>query len=134
MTQSAKRGVAAFLTVVVAAATGLVTNIVTDKPLWAWWVAFTILVAVGASLQYYLSRDGTPEDSARPTMALGVGSVSIGGSSKATIKTRVAGQAQLNTPVQSHGVSATGPGSVAVGGDADGAIETEINQSPEETR
>jgi hypothetical protein len=134
VTQSAKRGVAAFLTVVAAAATGLVTNVVTDKPLWAWWVAFAILVAVGASLQYYLSRDGSPEDSARPTTALGAGSVSIGGSSRATIKTRVVGRAQLNSPVQPHGVTATGPGAVAVGGDAEGPIETEIAQSPEETR
>lgn len=134
VTQSAKRGVAAFLTVVVAAATGLVTNFVTDKPFWAWWIALTVLVAVGAALQYYLGRAGSSEGPAGPTAALGAGSVSIGGSSRSTIKTRVVGRDQPSSSVQPRGVTTTGPGAVAVGGDVEGPIETEVTQSAEETR
>ncbi|MGW4702579.1 hypothetical protein [Streptomyces sp. NPDC004285] len=132
MTQSAKRGVAAMLTVVTAGAVGLVTNIVTDRPAWAWWIALAALLVVGAALQYYLSRAAEPASAT----ALGAGSVAIGGSSSAPIRTRVAGPALPDGSARPrpHGVTAAGPGAVAVGGDAEGPVETDVTGNSEENR
>ena len=50
-----KRGVAAGLTVVVAAAVNVTTGMLTQHWAWAWWAATIVLVALGAATQIWLT-------------------------------------------------------------------------------
>lgn len=126
MSNVAKRGVAAALTVVVSAATGLITNIATEEAAWGWWTALLVLVVLGAALQYHLSRSSALESSA--VSALGDGSIAVGGTARAPIKTQVRRGATPSTAaVQPQGTAAVAPGSVAIGGDAESSVETEVD-------
>lgn len=123
VSNSAKRGGAAALSVVVAAASGVATNAATSKPTWGWCIALVVLVVVGAGLQIYLTLRPN-QDGPAPVAAQGPASVAIGGSSRGKIKTQSSGTASpSSTP--SNGIIAQGPGSVAIGGDNESSIETD---------
>lgn len=110
MSSIAKRGTAAALTAVAAAATGVVTNIATNGAAWSWWAALIVLVTVGAALEYYLSRQ--PDESGQHTVAaLGAGSVAVGGSSHASIKTKVHTPSTATPMSPTQGTVALGAGS-----------------------
>ncbi|MGW6817823.1 hypothetical protein [Streptomyces sp. NPDC055005] len=110
-----------------AAAVGVVTNLVTDSPSWALWVALIVLVLAGAGTQLYLN--GGAPTTAVPVQAVGHGSVAVGGTAHGDIVTRVSGPSSADQAGTGHGVTATGPGSVAVGGDALGSVETRSGAS-----
>ncbi|MFG2809529.1 hypothetical protein ACLQ2D_37095 [Streptomyces sp. DT199] len=114
-----KHAVVAGSSVVASVASGLVTNVVTDRPTWPWWVALGVLVVVAVVLQVALTADGG--DGPGP----GAGSVVIGGTAHEAITTRVS---------LSGGVTAQGAGSVAVDGDARGQISTDVEASADERR
>ncbi len=121
MASGAMRAVAAGATVVVAAASGVVTNIATQEPGWAWWVGLGVLVIIGVLLQVLISL----LDTGNKVTASGAGAVSIGGSAREKITTRVKGSGAAGSS-RTGGVSASGAGSVTVGQDAEGEISTEI--------
>lgn len=104
---------------VASAASGLVTNVVTDRPAWPWWVALGVLVVVAVVLQVVLTADGG--DGPAP----GAGSVAIGGTAHEAITTRVS---------LSGGVTALGAGSVTVAGDAHGQVSTDVEASADGQR
>ncbi|MFJ4245939.1 hypothetical protein ACIP17_35695 [Streptomyces iakyrus] len=114
-----KRAVVAGSSVVASAACGLVTNVVTDRPVWPWWVALGVLVVVAVFLQVVLTADGA--DGPGP----GIGSVAIGGTAHEAITTRVS---------LSGGETAQGAGSVTVDGDARGRISTDVEASADGQR
>jgi hypothetical protein len=114
-----KRAVVAGSSVVASAASGLVTNVVTDRPAWPWWVALGVLVVVAVILQVVLTADGT--DAPGP----GAGSVAIGGTAHEAITTRVS---------LSGDVTAQGTGSVTVTGDARGQVSTHVEASADGPR
>src|SRR6478736_8776583 len=105
-----KRAVVAGSSVVASAASGLVTNVVTDQPAWPWWVALGVLVAVAVVLQVLVTADGGGQ-------APGAGSVAIGGAAHEAITTQV--HLTGNVPAQ-------GAGAVSVAGDARGQISTHV--------
>jgi hypothetical protein len=53
-----KRGAAAGLTVVVAAAVNVATGMLTQQWTWAWWAATIVLVVLGAATQIWLTVAG----------------------------------------------------------------------------
>jgi hypothetical protein len=117
------RALGAGASVVIAAATGLVTNIVTEKPLWGWCIGLGALIIIGVAVQVWLSLG---QSSAMQVNATGAGSVAIAGSAKGAVRTHVSGSAQdPSTAKAEQGILAHGPGSVAIGGDA-GTVETDV--------
>lgn len=127
MTSTARRGVAVALAVVVATASGVVTNLATDQPSWSLWTALIVLVALGTSIQLYLTYSPSP-GSHTEVAAVGPGAVAIGGSSQGEITTRAAGTA--SSPPQSNAaVAAHGPGSVAIGGDNESSVQTNARRA-----
>lgn len=123
MASGAMRAVAAGATVVVAAASGVVTNIATQEASWAWWVGLGALVIVGVLLQLLIGL----LDADRKVTASGAGAVAVGGSARKKITTRVKGVGAAGSS-RAGGVSASGAGSVTVGQDSEGEISTEIEQ------
>jgi len=126
------RAVAAGVSVIAAAVTGVVTALVTAHPSRGLWVALGVAVIVGAALQAavtYSKRDKSSGEhaSSQPVNASGAGAVALGGSAKEDIHTRVHGT-HFSAAVSDtrDGVTASGPGSVGVGGDAAGPISTEV--------
>ncbi|MFJ4536494.1 hypothetical protein ACIP39_11015 [Streptomyces tibetensis] len=119
MGRGVKRAVVAGSSVVASAASGLVTNVVTDRPAWPWWVALGVLVIVAVILQVVLTAEGG--DGPGP----GAGSVAIGGTAHEAITTRVS---------LSEGATAQGAGSVSVAGDARGQISTDVEASADGRR
>lgn len=117
---------------VVAAASGVVTALVTAHPSRGLWVALGVAVVVGAALQAavtYSERDKSPSEpsESRRVNASGAGAVAVGGSAKEEIHTRVHGKRfSAAVPDTGDGVTASGPGSVGVGGDTAGPISTEV--------
>ncbi|MFI5531880.1 hypothetical protein ACIA8O_25445 [Kitasatospora sp. NPDC051853] len=126
MSTVVRRSIAAAATVVVAAATGVATNVATDDAGTGWWVALGMLVVLGVALQVYLtvsSSDGGGTD----VTAAGAGSVAIGGSLRGSVKTKASGASgSAGAAPAQGGITAAGPGSVAVGKDVDGPIETDV--------
>ncbi|MGW9024714.1 hypothetical protein ACWGQ5_10845 [Streptomyces sp. NPDC055722] len=123
------RAVAAGLSVVVAAASGLVTNVVTERRGIAWWVGLVVLVVVGALLQGWLSLKERAEPS---VSASGPGAVAVGGTSRGPVETRVSGvSAGQPRTAGDTGVSASGPGAVAVGRDVEDAVRTDVQGVPQ---
>ncbi|MEV4787540.1 hypothetical protein AB0K53_19200 [Streptomyces tuirus] len=114
-----KRVVVAGSSVVASAACGLVTNVVTDRPAWPWWVALGVLVVVAVFLQVVLTADDA--DGPGP----GAGSVTIGGTAHEAITTRVS---------LAGGETAQGAGSVTVDGDARGRVSTDVEASADGQR
>lgn len=119
------RAVAAGLSVIAAAVTGVVMALVTAHPSQGLWVALGVAVLVGAGLQgwiTYRERSGS-----RPVRASGAGAVAVGGSSHREIRTHVRGvQVSPTEPGKDDGVAAAGSGSVGIGGDAVGRISTDV--------
>ncbi|MER6774742.1 hypothetical protein ABT389_33995 [Streptomyces bacillaris] len=111
---------------VISAATGMVTNVVTDNPSGAWWAALAVLVLFGVVPQVYLHRGASPEDSPPVVRATAAGAVAVGGSSYERISTKVVGVAGTAGGPVDQGVSATAAGAVAVGGEARAVIETDV--------
>lgn len=124
MSSIAKRGTAAALTAVAAAATGVVTNIATNGAAWSWWAALIVLVTVGAALEYYLSRQ--PDESGQHTVAA-LGAAQSQSAAPLTLRSRQKciphpPRLQCRQPrARLHWVRG-----VAVRGDAAAPIETEV--------
>ncbi|MEU9399547.1 hypothetical protein [Streptomyces sp. NPDC048242] len=74
MSPAVKRGVAAAVTFVVAAVVNIVTGVLTQHWAVAWWVAFAVLVVVGAALQVWVAAGE------RPAAGQRVSDVIVGGS------------------------------------------------------
>ena len=113
-----KRVAIASATVVVAAATGIVTNVLSSSWTLTWWLALGVLVVLGVGLQLLVGKKSI-------VSSTGPGAVGVGGSTSKRVTTRVRGK---------HGsgevdgeISAAGPGSVAIGGNADGEISTDVS-------
>ncbi len=124
------RAVAAGISVIVAAASGVVTALVTTHPSRGLWVALGVAVILGAVLQAAL----TFGDGKKPpgTQASGTGAVAVGGSAQEDISTHVDGShGPAATPSGRDGVSASGPGSVSIGGNAAGRISTDVTGDEE---
>lgn len=134
------RAIAAGISVVIAAAVGVVTVLATAHSSWGLWAALGALVVVGAVLQAAVAV--SERHSVRRVAASGAGAVAVGGSA-AEIRTRVQG-----TPVSPgalgtedvtassagpEGITAYGPGSVGVGGDVKGPVSTDVTSANDES-
>lgn len=110
---------------IAAAATGVVTALVTAHPSRGLWVALGVVVIVGAVLQAAVTY--SEHKRPRRVEASGAGAAAVGGSAQQEIRTRVHGKRTSRAvPDGRDGVIASGPGSVGVGGDAAGRISTEV--------
>lgn len=120
------RAVAAGVSFVLAAASGVVTALVTAHSSRGLWVALGVLVVLGAVLQAAVTMNErrTP----RRVTASGAGSVAVGGSA-GTITTRMTGTHEPAGAPGENGVTASGPGAVGVGGDVTGPVSTEVTES-----
>lgn len=122
-----KRSLAGGVAVVIAAAIGLVTNIATDRPSIAWWVALGALLVIGVGTQIWLT---SIEAQQATITAMGAGSVAVGGSTHGSISTRIRGASQSSPPASTQeGTNAQGPGSIAIGGEAKGDLTTDIEDA-----
>lgn len=126
MSAVAVRGLLAGASVVVATAAGIVTNVATDQPSLAWWVALGSLVILGVATQVSLTLFESHSPSAT---AAGAGSIAVGGSTHRSVTTRVReGMDSQSRPSTPNGTSAMGPGSIAIGGEARGDLSTEVGE------
>jgi hypothetical protein len=116
------RAVAAGGSVLAGALSGVVTNVVSDRPNLPWIVALAVLVVLMVALQVLLTVLDHPE----PAPPLGAGAVSVGGSSSGSIRTDVAGVRQV--PGRRSG---SGAGSVQIGGDSRAGIHTRVRDVEE---
>ncbi len=123
------RAVAGGVSVVVAAASGVVTAVVTAHSSAGLWVALGVLAVVGAVLQAaVIGRERLP---GRRVVASGAGAVAVGGSA-GEIRTRVRGKAASSgRSAGEQDVAAPGVGAVGVGGDATGPVSTNVSSSEE---
>jgi hypothetical protein len=119
------RAVAGGVSVIVAAASGVVTALVTTHPSRGLWVALGVVVIVGAVLQGAVTY-GDRRKAGRVS-APGAGAVAVGGSA-GEIRTKVHGSYGPPAVQGQDGVTASGPGAVAVGGDA-GPVSTDVTGS-----
>jgi hypothetical protein len=119
------RAAAAGITFVLAAASGVVTALVTAHSSRGLWVALGVLVVVGAALQAAVTIN---DRKTGRVAASGAGSVAVGGSA-ATVSTRVTGSHGPGGAPGEDGVSASGPGAVGVGGDVTGSVSTQVTEA-----
>lgn len=118
------RAVAAGLSAVAAAASGVITALVTAHRSLGLWVALGVLIIVGALLQVLVvTRE---PDHANPVTAVGAGSVAVRGSA-GEIHTQVRGLTASEPSPDGAGITALGPGAVGVGGDANGPVSTDVS-------
>lgn len=122
------RAAAGGISVIAAAAAGLVTALVTAHSSAGLWVALGALVIVGALLQAAVIAG--ERRSERRVTASGAGAVAVGGSA-GEIRTRVRGTVAPPGQSDEGGVVALGPGAVSVGEDATGLISTDVSDSEE---
>jgi hypothetical protein len=120
------RAAAAGVSFVLAAASGVVTALVTAHSSQGLWVALGVLVVVGAVLQAVVTMN--ERHAAGRVTASGVGSVAVGGSA-GTITTHVTGSRGPAATTGEDGVTASGPGAVGVGGDVTGPVSTEVTEA-----
>jgi hydrogenase/urease accessory protein HupE len=127
MSKIKRHGFVAALGFVVAAVSGVVTNIATGKSSWAWWITLIVLVVLGTTLQIYTSR--LPFQASQPSVtASGVASAAIGGSSHGRINTKATNaRATTSDRMQVEGITAAGPGSAAMEGNAMSPIKTSVD-------
>lgn len=124
-TVTARASLAA-VSVVVATAAGIVTNIATDEPNIAWWVTLGCLLLLGALTQVGLTLfEGRSSD----VTAAGVGSVAVGGTTRGSVTTHVQATGQQSSTSMVGGINAQGPGSIAIGGEALGDVSTDVTES-----
>ncbi|WKD35997.1 hypothetical protein [Streptomyces xanthophaeus] len=116
------RAWAAAGSVVVAALSALVTNLVTDSPSPKWWVFWAVLLVLGIALQIRVSAGS------EPVTASGAGSVAVRGRVSGNVSTRVRGTAVQGAPPPppGDGVAAVAPGAVAADGEVGGDISTDV--------
>jgi hypothetical protein len=119
------RAVAGGVSVVVAAAVGVLTALVTAHSSTGLWAALTALVVVGGVLQAAVI--GVQRRQA-PVVASGPGAVAVAGSA-GEIRTRVRGATNSAALSRWEGVVAPGPGAISVGGEAAGPISTDVSSS-----
>ncbi len=123
------RVIAAGMSVVVAAACGVVAAVVAVRPALGLWVALGVLAAAGAGLQMLVTAGERAGQ--RGVLASGAGAVAVGGAA-GKISTHVrAGQVPA-TATDGDGVIAAGPGAVSVGGDATGPVSTDVTGTEDE--
>jgi hypothetical protein len=116
------------LSVVLAAACGVVTALVTAHPSSGLWVGLGVVVVAGAVSQAAVTL-GERRERGR-VEASGAGSVAVGGSARGPITTRVrGGRVPPAVPGNQDGVIASGPGAVGIGGDA-GPVSTDVTGDP----
>lgn len=113
-----KRLATASATVALAAATGIVTNVLSSSWTLTWWLALGVLVVLGIGLQFLVGKKAA-------VSSTGPGAVAVAGSTAKRVTTRVRGK-QGSGQVKGE-ISAAGPGSVAIGGDAGGEISTDVS-------
>ena len=118
------RAVAAGVSVVLAAASGVATALVTSHSSIGLWVALGVLVMTGAGLQVAVAAGDRRRSSPR-VVASAAGAVAVGGSAGEII-TRAHGGHGPAVVANAGDVVAAGPGAVAVGGDAGGPVSTEV--------
>ena len=125
------RAIAAGISVIVAAASGVVTSVVTTHPSRGLWVGLGVAVILGAVLQAALTfGDGKKPQRAE---ASGAGAVAVGGSAQG-ISTHVRGtHGPAEAPSGRGEVSAWGLGAVSIGGDAGGRISTDVTGNENQT-
>ncbi len=116
------RAVAAGGSVLAGALSGVLTNLVSDRPTLPWIVALAVLVVLMVGLQVVL----TVLDHRGSAPPPGAGGVSVGGSSSGSIRTDVAGVRR----VPGHRTS-SGAGSVQIGGDSRASIRTRVRDVEE---
>ncbi len=116
------RAVAAGGSVLAGAVSGVVTNVVSDRPSLPWIVALAVLVALTAGLQVLL----TVLDHRGSAPPPGAGGVSVGGSSSGSIRTDIEGVRRVPGRHTSSGA-----GSVQIGGDSRAAIHTRVRDIEE---
>ncbi|WP_161983035.1 hypothetical protein [Candidatus Frankia alpina] len=116
------RAVAAGGSVLAGAVSGMVTNVVSDRPTLPWIVALAVLVALMAGLQVLL----TVLDHRGSASPPGAGAVSVGGSSSGSIRTDVDGVRRVPGRRTSSGA-----GSVQIGGDSRALIRTRVRDVEE---
>ncbi len=114
------RAIVAGFSAVVATASGVVTNVVSDHPTASWWVALGVLATVGVISQGVLT---VAEGKRREGTVGAAGSVHVRGNSGAPITTRVRGFAAESSTV---GGASLGLGAVYVDGDTHGYISTNV--------
>jgi len=107
------RAITAGVSVVVAAAVGVVTTLVTQHSSWGLWVALGVLVILGAVLQAAVT--GRDRAQSSKVLASGSGAMAIGGS-VGEIHTKVRASRKTRA-VHAHasedgGIVATGPGAM----------------------
>ena len=117
------RAVAAGVSVVLAAAAGVVTIFATQHSSLGLWVALVALVVLGGVLQAAVTVGD--RRSRRRVVASGAGAVAVGGSA-GEIHTGVQGRHSPPAAPGRGGVVASGPGAVSVGGDATGPVSTDV--------
>lgn len=120
------RAVAAGVSVVLAAAGGVVTVFVTQHSSLGLWVALVALVVLGAALQAAVTVG--ERWSRRRVVASGPGAVAVGGSA-GEIHTRVKGAHNPPGAPSGGDVVASGPGAVSVGSDTTGPVSTDVTGS-----
>jgi hypothetical protein len=116
------REVAAGITFVVAAGSGVVTSLVVARPSWGLWVALSVLVVLGAILQGLVIA-GDRRSRGR-VLASGAAAVAVGGSAQ-NIRTYVRGADDASIPSEGAEITASGSGSVSVGENAADVITTQ---------
>ena len=122
------RAAAAGITVIMAAASGVVTALVTTHPSRGLWVALGVVVILGAVLQAAVTYGEHRQP--RRVDASGAGAVAVGRSARGEIRTRVHGSRGPGAVPDEHdGVAASGPGAVGIGEDAAGPVSTEVTDA-----
>jgi hypothetical protein len=126
VSRAARHGIAAGASVVIAAAVGVLTNLVTDRWQPALVLALLALVLAVAALEIWLAMSAARSHG--DVAAIGTGSVAVGRNNEADISTKVrlSADPKSSTPVKPEQVSSPGPGAVAIGGDNSSHISTDI--------
>ena len=109
-----------------AAASGVVTALVTAHSSRGLWAALGVLVIVGAVLQAAVTI--SDRQARAPVAAAGPGAVAIGGSA-GQISTHVRGVSGQEVTPGTDGVTAFGPGAIGVGGDAAGPVSADVSEA-----
>jgi len=120
------RVIAAGVSAVVAAASGVIAAVAAVRPDLGLWVGLGVLAAVGAGLQMLITAGERAGQ--RRVVASGAGAVAVGGSAKG-IRVRVRAEQQPEGVAGEDGVIAAGPGAVSVGGDAAGPVSTDVTNA-----
>ena len=126
VSRRAKHGLAAAVSVVAGAGSGVLANLITNRWQPALGLALLALVAVMAALEAWLGMSSA--SASVKVAATGDGSVAIGGRNEGTVSTEVTspiGSAQA-LETESGEISATGRGSVSLGGSNSSQIITKI--------